>query len=237
MIIAIILLVSSVMTYFTSIRSVNSSYRRILVLYALITIISAIAVRYFQELYPQDLLSGAVLKFCASLPSVLYAYRGYQLRHTKFGLIITLAIVLGLIADVSINISFLAGGAVFLIGHLLYDFAFFSEQRPSGKQVVLWLVLTVLAAAAIYLFRNHFDSFLNAAGPFLYISILISTVVFSWSHGKMIFAAALIFALSDCFMVGNMLFNSTILLKILALLVYYGALLVYGTVLWQRSTQ
>lgn len=237
MIIAIILLVSSVMTYFSSIRAGHGLYRRSLILYSLITIASAIAVRYFQELYPQDLVSGAVLKFCASLPSVLYAYRGYQQCHTRFGLIVTLAIALGLIADVSINISFPAGGAVFLISHLLYDFAFFSEQKPSKKQIILWLVLTVLAAAAIYLFRDHFDSFLNAAGPFLYISILISTVVFSWSHGKMIFAAALIFALSDCFMVGNMLFNSTILMKILALLVYYGALLVYGTVLWQRSAQ
>ncbi len=168
---------------------------------------------------------------------MLYAYRGYQLHRTRFGLIITLAIVLGLIADVTINISFLAGGAVFLIGHLLYDIAFFSEKRPSRNEVILWFALTALAAIPMYLFRSRFDSLLNAAGPFVYISILISTVVFSWSHGKMIFAAALIFALSDCFMVINMLISSNIFLKILALLVYYGSLLLYGTVLWQRSIQ
>ena len=68
----------------------------------------------------------------------------------------------------------------------------------------------------------------------VYFSILVSTVVFSWSLEKMVFAAALVLAFSDCFMFIKDYFQGTMLMKILALLVYYGSLLLYGAALWQR---
>jgi hypothetical protein len=230
------LLCASVCTYMYSCRiSGKQKSFMVFLLFSLITVLAAVTVRFFQAKYPENLAMGAVLKFCASLPSVLYAYRGYQLKKNRFSLIIVIAIVLGLIADVSINLSMIAGGVFFLVGHLLYDVAFFGEKRPSKKQIILWLVLTTLMIIPLGLFRTKLGSTAAAAGVLLYISILISTVVFSWSLDKMVFAAALVFAFSDCFMAANLLTQSSILMKILALLVYYGSLLLYGAVLWKRA--
>jgi hypothetical protein len=234
---ALILLICSVLTYFYSFRlsGLPGPRLKVFLLYAVITAASAVAVRLFQAENPDHLAGGAMLKFCASLPSVLYALRGYQLRKTKFGFFVLLAIILGMVADVSINLSFLAGGAFFLVGHLLYDFAFLSVSKPSKKQIVLWLILTALMIIPLYIFRAKIGSPAYAAVGLVYISILISTVVFSWSLDKMIFAAAAIFAVSDCFMVINILTDGSTLMKILALLVYYGSLLLYGAVLWKQN--
>ena len=98
---AVTLLVSCCLTYVYSNRTVSKgSWRKALVLYALISLLAAIAVRYFQAVRPDDLFKGAVLKFCASLPSVLFAFKAYTLKKTRFGFLIVCAIVLGLIADI-----------------------------------------------------------------------------------------------------------------------------------------
>lgn len=238
MIVAVWLLITGSVTawfYSDRVSRDKQAVTRALEPFALVTVLAAITVRYSQWKDPDLLFQAALLKFCASLPSVLYAYKGYWLRKSRFGLIIVLAILLGLIADISINLNFMIGGAFFLAGHLLYDVAFLQEKKPSRKQVILWLILTALMIIPLYIFREKIGSFANAAGGLLYISILISTVVFSWSLDKMVFAAALIFALSDCFLVFNMLTDSTMIMQILALLVYYGSLLLYGAVLWKRS--
>ncbi|MBR2551616.1 MAG: hypothetical protein IKF05_01310 [Erysipelotrichaceae bacterium] len=234
---SLILSACSLVTYFKSekLAGENRSYRKVFAVYAVITVLAAIAVRVFQQQRPDGLLYGAGLKFTASLPTVLYALKGYRLQKTRFGLYILLAIVLGMFADIAINISFAVGGAFFLVGHLLYDFAFQNDRRPSRRQVLLWLLLSILMILPVFLFREKIGSTLAAVDTLIYISILISTVVFSFKLDKMIFATAVIFALSDCFMIYNIVTDGPMLLRILALLVYYGSLLLYGAVLWKRA--
>ena len=66
------------------------------------------------------------------------------------------------------------------------------------------------------------------------ISHIFFPFIFSWSLNRLIFAAAAVFVLSDCFMVLNNVMNAGMFLKILALLVYYGSLLLYGIVIWKE---
>ncbi|MDO5439702.1 MAG: lysoplasmalogenase family protein [Erysipelotrichaceae bacterium] len=235
---SLVLSACSLVTYFKSGKPAGGgkrSYRKVFAVYAVITVLAAIAVRVFQQQRPDELFYGAGLKFTASLPPFLYALKGCQLQKTRFGLYILLAIVPGMFADIAINIGFAVGGVFFLVGHLLYDFAFQNDRRPSRKQVLLWLALSVLMILPVFLFREKIGSTLTAVGTLIYISILISTVVFSFRLDKMIFTAAVIFALSDCFMICNIVTNGPMLLRILALLVYYGSLLLYGAVLWKRA--
>ncbi|MBR3227862.1 MAG: hypothetical protein IKF68_04890 [Erysipelotrichaceae bacterium] len=230
----IVLCICSVATCIFSIRR-DANRRRIFVIYALITALAAVAVRCFQQSYPDALGTGVFLKFSASLPSVLFAFKGYRNCKTLFALFILLAIILGMIADIVINISFAAGGLFFLVGHLLYDVAFIKEKRPSKRQLILWLILTALMVIPLYIFRERIGSLFYGIGALVYIAILISTVVFSYSLDRMIFAAAMIFAFSDCFMIVNILTDGALIMRILALLVYYISLLLYGTALWKRS--
>ncbi|MBR2801782.1 MAG: hypothetical protein IKE21_04170 [Erysipelotrichaceae bacterium] len=131
--------------------------------------------------------------------------------------------------------GFAGGGAFFLVGHLLYDAAFLQEKRPSRRQVLLWLFLSALMFIPLNFLRFRLNTLLSFFGAWAYFLILISTVVFSHSFEKLVFAAAAIFAVSDRFMILNIVMNSSMPLKILALLVYYGSLPLYGTVLWKRN--
>ena len=83
--------------------------------------------------------------------------------------------------------------------------------------------------------RFRLNTLLSFFGAWAYFLILISPVVFSHSFEQLVFAAAAIFAVSDRFMILNIVMNSSMPLKILALLVYYGSLPLYGTVLWKRN--
>ena len=74
-----------------------------------------------------------------------------------------------------------------------------------------------------------------AAGGAVYLSIMISTVVFSWQTDRLTFAAACVFALSDLMLIFNAAVNAGVLMRTAALLVYYISLLIYGCSLWKRS--
>lgn len=233
----IILIVCSVLAYIYSGRVTrrNESFWKVLVLYVLITLLAAVATRYFQREVHGAKAIIALLKFSASLPTVLFALKGHQLRPARFSRYILLAIGFGMIGDIAININPVAGGALFLVGHLLYDGAFLSERKPSAKQVELWLAMSALLIIPMYVFRAKIGSPVYCIGGWVYLSILISTVVFSRSLQKMVFAAALIFAFSDCFMIANTFGDGSMLMKVLALEVYYCSLLLYGAVLWNRN--
>ncbi len=233
----VILIACSVLTYIYSGRVIrrNEPFWKVLVLYLLITILAAVATRYFQRAVHGAKAIIALLKFSASLPTVFFALKGHQLRPARFSRYILLAIGVGLIADIVININKAAGGALFLAGHLLYDVAFLSERKPSGRQLSLWLAMSALMIIPVYIFRAGIGSPFLCIGNWVYFSILISTVVFSWSLHKMVFAAALIFAFSDCFMIFNKISHGSMIMKVLALEVYYCSLLIYGAVLWKRN--
>ncbi len=104
-------------------------------LFFCVTVCSSVAVRLLQNNYPADLAGAAILKFTASLPSVILALRGFLMERNKFDLMILLAVILCLCADVAINLSFAAGGAIFLTAHLLFFIAFVRERKPSRKQI------------------------------------------------------------------------------------------------------
>ncbi|MBQ3292499.1 MAG: hypothetical protein IJH43_09105 [Mogibacterium sp.] len=235
--IGLILTACSVLTYIYSGRVIrnNDSLLKVLIYYLLITILAAVSARFFHQTGHGAKTALALLKFAASLPTVLFALKGYLIRPTRFGRCIVLAIGIGLVADIVINMNPAIGGVVFLAGHLLYDFAFLSEKKPSRRQIMLWIALSALLIIPLYVFRAQIGSSLYCIGGWLYLTVLISTVVFSWSLRKIVFAAALVFAFSDCFMIANVFGHGTMLMKIMALEVYYCSLFLYGAVLWKRN--
>ncbi|MBQ1476906.1 MAG: hypothetical protein IIZ33_02025 [Erysipelotrichaceae bacterium] len=203
--------------------------------FVMITMVYGISVRFYQGAYPEDLFGAAVLKFCASLPSVVLGLKGYLMEKNRFDLLIVIALITGLLADVSINLSMIAGAALFGIGHLLYDIAFIREKRPSRKQILVWLIITVLLDGVLFLLKEKFPSPSLLIPGMIYIAILVSTVVFSTHLPKIIFVSAAVFAVSDIFLIVNIVVSGNILMKTAALLIYYGAMLMYGIAIWELT--
>lgn len=212
----------------------NGKRLPVYLLYLLVSVLAAVAVRYHQSTDPADSLGVAVLKCCASLPSVLLGLRGFLMERNRFDLILLIAMIFGMFADIAINLNMTLGGILFLIGHLLYDVAFIREKRLSGKQYLVWLILYLIAFAILFSVRNRvaLKLFLFAL---VYFLILTSTVAFSYPLSRIVFTAAVVFAVSDCFLVYNILADSDVFLKTVALLIYYFSVLLYGVAIWEIS--
>ncbi len=221
--------------YSSGIMEKRDSEWKALAAFALVSALSGAAVRYTQMNFPNDLIGLGIEKFCASLPTMLFALRGYLSGKDRFSGFILLAIVLGLFADVSINSSIAAGGLFFAVGHAMYDVAFVHEKKPSKKQIVIWLVLSVLMIIPGYLFREKIGSLPLLIAALVYVSILISTIVFSWSLERLVFIAACVFAVSDVFMAVNLALKASMYMMYLSLIVYYFSLFLYGIVIWKRT--
>ena len=222
--------------WFLSGKTIRENGKRhpVYFLYLSVTVLMAVAVRYHQYMQPEDPLGIAVLKCCASLPSVLLGLRGFLMEKNRFDLILLIAIVFGMFADIAINLNMTLGGILFLIGHLLYDVAFVRERRPSGRQYLVWLILYLAAFMILFSVRNRVATFLFLFA-LVYFLILTSTIAFSYPLSRIIFVSAVVFAISDCFLVYNMIADSNMILKTIALVIYYFSVLLYGVAIWEIS--
>ena len=98
-------------------------------LFFCITLACAITVRNIQADFPDAKLMAAILKFCASAPSLLLAIRGFLMEKNRFDLRIVIALALCLMADVIINFSLVAEGSVFAIAHMIFTITFIINFR------------------------------------------------------------------------------------------------------------
>ena len=209
--------------------------RKFYLLLFLVSCINAVAVRYRQSIIPKSPFQVSVLKFCASLPSVILAAEGFRKKKDRFDLLLLAAIILCLVADVTINRSFTAGGAVFFAGHICFNAAFLGRRKPGKKQLLMVCCAFLFCLFALFWQRDHLGSLLNYLLSAVYLTILASTLIFSFPLDKEIFAAAAVFAVSDLLMIGNILFSGGTGMRTLALIIYYASLLLYGAAIWEKN--
>ena len=197
--------------------------------YFLICAADTVILRFFQEKYPADLLNTGLLKFSASLPCVTYALHNHLYEKNRFSRLIVTALFTAMAADIAININIAAGAVLFGICHILFVVAFIREKRPLPRELMIWIVLSVTAGILLTLIRDRIGSTALYFTAICYISILISTCVFSFRMPRIIWLSAMVFALSDIMLLVNTAFNGSLFMRIIALLVYYVSLLMYGT--------
>ncbi len=99
------------------------------------------------------------------------------------------------VADGVICVHFVAGGAIFALGHILYMVAFCLMRGPDWRSAAIFLCLMWLAAGGFM----HFRARLGKAAPlgFAYAAVLSLMVALSAVQKPLFFAGALLFAVSD----------------------------------------
>ena len=123
------------------------------------------------------------------------------------------------VADGVLCVRFLAGGAVFALGHVLYMTAFWLMRRPDGRSALLFLCLAGLAAAALLRFRRRIGRRLPLVCA--YAAVLLLMVTLASAQAPLYFAGALLFAFSDALLGYLMLESGHVRLDYLSLGAYY----------------
>lgn len=99
------------------------------------------------------------------------------------------------VADGVLCVHLIAGGAVFVLGHILYMIAFCLMRRPDWRSAAVFLCLAGPAAAGIARFRDRLGR--GYVLFFIYAAVLGLMVALAAVQGPLYLAGALLFAVSD----------------------------------------
>ena len=147
--------------------------------------------------------------------------------------------MLFLLADALLEVQFLAGMAVFGIGHGVLIFWFLKKMTADWETVILWLVLWGIA---LFLFRRELQ--LGKKNPKLYLMTLYPGILMGMTSiavmlpgqlgSQYLLAAigAVLFSISDM-MVGKGFFKKlSKLADYLALSLYYSGIFCFALMMW-----
>ena len=140
-----------------------------------------------------------ILKLAVAVLIFTICYGWKNRPATLQGKMILTAFGVFIAADLAITWQFLAGGALFLIGHLILVICFWICRKPSRTKILVWLVLTAAEAVpVILLIHQHNYSILIGCLAALYGSVLIlMAVCAAGQENRIITAGAYLFLASD----------------------------------------
>ena len=138
---------------------------------------------------------ACALKCAATAMAVITALLGCLQNGTAAHWLMLAGLAVCAIADGVLCYHFMAGGAVFALGHILYMAAFCLMHRPDMRSVLLLLALMGLVTAAFTRFRRR----IGRRYPFFYAyaTVLSVMVALAAVQYPLYFAGALLFAFSD----------------------------------------
>ncbi len=135
------------------------------------------------------------VKCAATAMAAVVALTGCLQNTTVAHWVLLAGLVACTAADGILCVHFMAGGAVFALGHVLYITAFCLMRRPDQYSAILFLCLAGLAAACFIRFRHR----IGHRFPFVcaYAAVLITMLALASAQAPLYFAGALLFTFSD----------------------------------------
>ncbi|MBQ9195953.1 MAG: lysoplasmalogenase [Clostridia bacterium] len=135
------------------------------------------------------------LKCAATALAVFVALLGCLQNGIAAHWVLLAGLIACTVADGVLCYRFMAGGAVFALGHILYMVAFCLMRLPDWRSVLLLLALMGLATAAFQRFKTR----IGRRAPFFYAyaTVLSVMVALSAAQRPLFFTGALLFAFSD----------------------------------------
>lgn len=166
------------------------------------------------------------IKGVATLSIVLLSF--FLLKRNPFshGKFIFSGLVLCLIADVILEISFVPGGCVFGAAHVLFLIGFIKTEKLRKWQFIVFASLCVLSIPFfIYIADFLGDTLALAIAYFILIFSIISSAL---THQNKLIVAAVCFCISDVLLTKDEFIKRGHITSIISILLYYTALIFFA---------
>lgn len=172
------------------------------------------------------------LKCAATSMAVLTALLGCLQNGSAAHWLLLAGLAVCAVADGILNVHFLAGGAFFALGHILYMASFCVMRRPTWPSALLFLALMGLATAGFFRFRAR----IGRRYPFFYAyaTVLSLMVSLALPQHPLYFAGALLFAFSDGLLGYLLVDRGHIRLDYISLAAYYLGQFLLALGVWAR---
>lgn len=126
---------------------------------------------------------------------------------------------------------FKAGLGAFLVGHVIYSIAFFRKFDSMMVMTAAMLILIIIGTAIFLKLRSHLEGMIKPVVAYITIISVMAFTAFSLREsgtqtmmaGNIIFAAALIFYISDIFVARHRFVRKEFINRAIGLPLYYTA--------------
>lgn len=188
-------------------------------LMALIVIL-AIALETIWTLNIENLgLYRALVKSAIGLCSIGISIFSLAKYKNRYAIILIIVLSLFMIADISINFSFIAGGGIFAFGHLILLVYFLRRNKLKAMNYVISAITFAIFLAIILIF-NRSNIYLMIA--LIMYALLISLLLSSTTNENIwIKIGILVFVISDALLMINSGINNSLILGHFARGIYY----------------
>lgn len=166
------------------------------------------------------------VKCAATSMAVLTALLGCLQNGTAAHWVLLAGLITCTVADGVLCVHFIAGGAIFGLGHVLYMVSFCLTHRPTWFSLLLFLCLMGLATAGFTRFRARIGR--RYGFFYAYATVLSLMVSLAAAQHPIYFAGALLFAFSDGLLGYLLVDRNHVTLDYVSLAAYYLGQFVLG---------
>lgn len=164
-------------------------------------------------------LYRALIKSAIGLCSISISLFGLIKHKNPYAIILTIVLSLFMIADVSINFSFVAGGSIFALGHLILLIYFLRHDKLKPMNCLITAIaFSVFLVIILLLNRSNIYLMIALRVYALLISFLLSSCI---RENLRIKIGILVFVISDALLMINIGINGNLILGHFARGVYY----------------
>lgn len=181
-------------------------------------------------LYTKQKVNKAValtFKGLSTFIAVLLSFLGALCLNYAYAWFITAGLLLCLIGDIVLAVSFEGGVIAFMLGHLCYIISFVIQAPVSFYSIIIFIPMMALL---YFLYSKRLQGFDKRKTPLYSYAVVISAMlsialplpIFVGKYGVLTAAGALLFVASDMLLTWNILVKSTRLSDCICLTLYYA---------------
>ena len=172
-----------------------------------------------RRLYPRRLT--LIFKGSATFTAALLAVYAAAIGGGKFAILIAVALFIGGIADIVLELNFIGGMIIFAVGHFFYYAAFIGAV---GFHVwSLWIWLAMIVVILVICLYGHFKTGQPIWHYLVYGTVLVGTLAFAAPYGASAIIAAALFVISDAFILFMQLGIKETWIDLTVIITYYIA--------------
>lgn len=169
-------------------------------------VMTGLYLRYMAEKYRKDRNKKRELAFKggATLTAALLAAYGFGTYPTASHGLLLLGLCVCAVADVVLDLHFLAGTAAFGLGHLCYCGAYIAAKTPGWGSLAVFLALCAVIGPLYPRLKRHAAP--DSALPYLIYALLISAMLaLALSQRPLLLAGAALFVVSDALLLARII--------------------------------
>ena len=182
---------------------------------------------FYKQILPDNKTRIYVFKSIIGFISVMIALYGYRKEKKPLSLMIVFGLVSLAVADVSMSVSIYVGSVLHILAYLLLSYAYYRDEKPEKKQVIVWIILSAIAVTCLMLIKGEYRGLRAFAIAYVITAILM--VILSIGQDRRIAAGSVLLFVAGVLLINNEINGTTFISHLISLGTYYVAIIVLAT--------